>query len=796
MYEDDDKQQNKNRAIVKLTQLLLFTLIFYILICLISNYFFLAMQYLNNSQDQPKIEASAFFALKLKYFYIPDESFPLPISAMGAVVISLLLVMRLDTNWHVKNDNKNIKGRERFMNKKELESLLYSFPEKDMASAEKSGIMLAQQDGRYYVDAETIHSLIIGTTRSGKGQTFVLPMVRHIAMSQAKHSIVVNDPKGEILENCYNIMVDNGYKVVVLNLRDTDKSSLWNPLQDIIDLYKKACDEARKLNRTPELTECIKQVQSLATVFTANEQSDPIWPESAKSLLVAMILFLLDRGYKDGYLQNVSMYSVYQMFIEFGTENEVQSSNGAKKEINALDSLFQSLPVGSPAKAAYATSRFSSGDTRSSIFTTLSSNIGIFGSDTGISKLTSGNQINFKELSNPKQPMAVFMVVPDEDVSRHVIASLFINQCYNSLVQYSAKFKGQKLEQRVHFILDEFGNMVQIPAMDTKITVGAGRQLLFNLFVQDLNQLDTKYGNAAKTIRSNCGNMIYINSLDKDTNEYFSTVLGNRTVEYNTYSGDLHKWLSHQSGTVDSEPLIKPAELGRMPFGSAVTKRQRCYPIKTKFTPFYELKVKAESIDNIAKSMELIHQELSDTIYPLSTVWELLFEPIKTNDGLIYKRVKVDSETEKHYYLNTTLKEQEQKWVEFDIKKESDSRNPIHRQFMSNPAAYISEDGNPRTKWDHKRLAVQKNTNKHTASQTDFSDKTEQPPSELSIAIAQLEDSLMDKAEFKRFIDEKSFEKAQKLINGAFAKRAISKEQKEILTKYLGQFFNNANNVQ
>lgn len=125
------------------------------------------------------------------------------------------------------------------MNTKEMEKVLYSFDCDKMKSAKKSGIIIAKENGKFYIDAETIHSLIIGTTRSGKGQTFVMPMIRHIAMSQAKHSMVINDPKGEIAENCTAMLRENGYKVVFLNLRDTNMSSLWNPLQKAIDEYKR-----------------------------------------------------------------------------------------------------------------------------------------------------------------------------------------------------------------------------------------------------------------------------------------------------------------------------------------------------------------------------------------------------------------------------------------------------------------------------------------------------------------------------------------------------------------------------
>ncbi|WP_177219611.1 VirD4-like conjugal transfer protein, CD1115 family [Ruminococcus albus] len=539
-------------------------------------------------------------------------------------VTAFFITYKLDVKWHVTHDNQEIKGKDRFLNKKELKKMFYSFSENNMESAEKSGIILAYEKGKYYIDCETIHSLIIGTTRSGKGQTFVLPMIRHIALSKSKHSMVLNDPKGELLENTYKLLKDNGYNVVVLNLRDTKKSSLWNPLQVIIDEYKRC----RKEN--DDLSICITMIDSVADTFTHNDKSDPIWPKSAKALLIAMILYLLEKGYDNNCIENVSMYSVYQMFIDFGAQNERRE----KREVNALDELFQELQrkdPQNPAVAAYAVSRFSSGEMRSSIFSTLASNINIFGSDQGIAKLTSGNQINFYELVDPEKPMAVFMVVPDDNPARWVISSLFVNQCYNTLVALSSKCAGQKLPQRVHFILDEFGNMVRIPDMDSKITVGAGRNLLFNMFIQDLNQLDTKYGDAAKTIRSNCGNMIYINSMDNNTNKYFSEILGTTTIEYTTYSGKLSEFVEHQNLVVEGRALMTASELSTMPFGSAVTKRQRMYPIKTRFEPFYRLNIKITSQEDIAKDCNLIDMPLSDTIFDMELLWKPLFTP-KLND--------------------------------------------------------------------------------------------------------------------------------------------------------------------
>ncbi|MBR1753016.1 MAG: type IV secretory system conjugative DNA transfer family protein, partial [Ruminococcus sp.] len=611
------EEKKDRRPIVRLLQLVFFSIFYFIAINSALNYLIITVRRLGTGIKYGTKETLPF---QLSYLYTAPAGFDWYMAVLAALVLAILTVIKLDQMYMIKHGNETTKGKSRWLEIKELDKLLYSFPCDKMESAEKSGIILALENGRYYIDPQTIHSLIIGTTRSGKGQTFVLPMIRHIGLSKSKHSMVMNDPKGELLENTYDILTAHGYNVVVLNLRDTELSSLWNPLQIIIDEYVYARDNSKDLSKV------IKLVSSLSDTFTHNDKSDPIWPESARSLLIAMILLMLQKGYETDNLDKVSLYSVYQMFIDFGTKNERRGN----ENVNALDELFKDLaekePT-SPAVSAYAVSNFASGEMRSSIFSTLASNINIFGSDTGISKLTSGNQIHFKDLADPQRPTAVFMVVPDHDTSRHVIASLFVNQCYNSLVEYASTFQGQKLPQRVHFILDEFGNMVRIPDMDTKITVGAGRNLLFDMFIQDLNQLDTKYDNAAKTIRSNCGNMIYINSLDKETNEYFSAILGNRTNEYTTYSGSVSTWLDHQSQAVDGQALMSADDLAVLPIGSAVTKRQRCYPIKTKLKPFYELNIKPRMIPDIAKSMEIIDKPLEETIFPMDILWEPLFKP-------------------------------------------------------------------------------------------------------------------------------------------------------------------------
>ena len=601
------------KALKRLMALLGLSVASFLLISVVMNYLFLFL-------ETPKlIKAEGipdnYYQFKIEYLYTSvNEEFDVKMTAMISFMVAMLLFWKLSKSLYLFfRKTPEVKGSTKWATIRDIKKDTKNFYECDtnnLATAEQSGIILCQQKNKLYVDTQTINSLIIGTTRSGKGQTFVLPMIRVLSQGKMRQSMIMNDPKGELIENSYQMLKDRGYKVVILNFRDTNLSSLWNPLSPIIREYKKAMESDDK-----DLSIVNDLISDLAMVFTDNPKSDPIWPTSAKSLLSAIIMLLLGEGYKNDCLDKLNMYSVYSFFLEFGSKNEM--ING--KPVNALDKLFQQLPVGDPAKLSYATSNFATGDMRSSIFSTLSSNLEIF-SDTGIAKLTSGDEIIFEDLINPDKPCAIFMVVPDEKTNRHILASLFVNQCYSELVTLASSFPGQKLPQRIQFILDEFGNMVRIPAFDTKITVSLGRNILFNLFVQDLQQLKTKYDDASGTIRSNCGNIIYINSLDKETNEYISNVIGYETVEYDTLSGDLSESLSHQNISIEGKPLMRSEDLPRMEFGSAIIIKQRFSPIKTKFTPFYELKI---PVTPIASIIEARKYNLTDVLFPFDKIQAL-----------------------------------------------------------------------------------------------------------------------------------------------------------------------------
>ncbi len=146
-------------------------------------------------------------------------------------------------------------------------------------------------------------------------------------------------------------------------------------------------------------------------------------------------------------------------------------------------------------------------------------------------------------------------------------------------------------------MLDEFAAMPPIPNMSKKMNVSAGRNILFHLFVQSLNQLEGGYKKSAGAIQQACGNLIYVYSSDNDTNKYISELLSTFTKTYKTYSSS--KSGENSSQHVDAKPLMNPFELRRLKKGEVIIIRQRLNPIFTRFKYFYTFALRKTSTYDI-----------------------------------------------------------------------------------------------------------------------------------------------------------------------------------------------------
>ncbi|WP_338631754.1 VirD4-like conjugal transfer protein, CD1115 family [Clostridium baratii] len=339
------------------------------------------------------------------------------------IIYSIVLVMYIKFIFNIRASYGNMiegqKGSNRFTTEKELVKQYKSIPEKETEDERnnggyegKGGVIISRIGENIFLDDSPTNNLIIGTTRSGKGEMFILPTIDIYSRAKEKASLVVNDPKGELYLNTKKSLEDRGYEVYALNLVNQLNSMSYNPLELILEAYiNKNYSEAQLLCKT------------LTTMLYYNpEAKNRFWGDCASSLVDAIILAIIEEAFK-GVLEfektikysdkndelekelqekieeaknKVNMYAVAQMLSELGGD-----TNKVTKE-NALDKYFSNLPNSSLAKLPYATSKFAEGETRSGIFTTAMDKLGTFVYEE-TAKLTSRNSLDFKSIGFNKK---------------------------------------------------------------------------------------------------------------------------------------------------------------------------------------------------------------------------------------------------------------------------------------------------------------------------------------------------------------------------------------------------------
>ena len=474
------------------------------------------------------------------------------------------------------------------------------------------------------------HSLIIGATGSGKTTTFINPMIQLLGATSCGSSMIMTDPKGELFSLHSQFLVERGYKVLLLDLRDTYSSSRWNPLGDIWDMYQEYANAGKGIiahrdnmadypdlkqvdglaeegalwaewrgNAYADISHCTDDVSVkrqqiydemyedlndlVSVICPVENEKDPVWEKGARSIIMSTCLAMLEDS------EDPRLNMTKEKFNFFNINKALTNS---ENEFATLKDYFNGR---SKLSQAYTLSRqvMSAADTTLSSYMSITfDKLNMF-NDRGLCGLTSATDVDAAGFA--EQPTALFMKIPDEKDTRHGLAAVFILCMYKALIKVASSREDLSLPRNVYFILDEFGNMPKIEKFDKMITVGRSRKIWFNMVVQSYSQLSNVYGNeVADIVKSNCGMKMFIGSNDIGTCEEFSKLCGNMTVRTTSTSagigskeGDIN--LSAQTQV---RPLIYPSELqmlnNKESTGNAIIVTFGNYPLKTKYTPSYK----------------------------------------------------------------------------------------------------------------------------------------------------------------------------------------------------------------
>jgi len=522
----------------------------------------------------------------------------------------------------------------RFMTEKEREDNFPTFLYDDIKKTKVDGVpvrAVLNKKGKLEVSVmKGAHSLVIGSTGSGKTTTFINPMIQLLAASPCQSSMIMTDPKGELFDLHSGILKENGYDVLLLNLRDTYESSRWNPLDGIWDMYQEYVEMSKgikihkdKMSDYPDLKIAdeqspegqpwaeyngkaysnLKHCQDdasvakqkvydemyedlndlIAGICPITNDKDPLWEKGARSIVLATCIAMLEDS------ENPENNMTKDKFNFFNVSKILTNSTDGYKD---LKNFFEGR---SPVSAAYTLSRqvlAAAEQTMSSYMSITFDKLSIF-NDRGICGLTAATDIHADQFAN--RPTALFIKIPDEKDTRHGLAALFILSIYKALIKVASAREDLSLPRNVYFILDEFGNMPKIEKFDKMITVGRSRKIWFNMVVQSYSQLNNVYGEmCGDIVKSNCAMKMFIGSNDIGTCKEFSELCGNKTVKTTSTSSSVGSKEGDVSisSQMQTRPLIYPSELQKLnnktTTGNAIIVTFGNYPLKTQYTPSYK----------------------------------------------------------------------------------------------------------------------------------------------------------------------------------------------------------------
>jgi len=358
-------------------------------------------------------------------------------------------------------------------------------------------------DGREH--RRNLNLLICGGSGAGKTRFFAKPNVM-----QCNTSMVILDPKGEIVRDTGELLEKKGYKVKILDLINMDKSHCYNPF-----VYLKTDNDVQKL-----VTNLFK-----STTPKGSQSNDPFWDTAASMLLLALVFYLWYEAPEEE--QN------FTMVMEMLRAGDVKEDDDMY--LSPLDVLFERLEVDNPEHIAlkyYRDYHSGSAKTLKSIQITLASRLEKFNLES-LSKLTMTDELELEKLGEEK--VALFALIPDNDTSFNFIVSILYTQLFQQLF-YSADHKhGGRLPIHVHFIMDEFANVSLPDDFDKILSVMRSREVSVSIILQNLAQLKALFEKQWESIVGNCDEFLYLGGNEQSTHKYVSELMGKENLDLNTY---------------------------------------------------------------------------------------------------------------------------------------------------------------------------------------------------------------------------------------------------------------------
>lgn len=377
-----------------------------------------------------------------------------------------------------------------------------------------------------------LNILVVGGSGAGKSRGFALPNIM-----QCCCSMVITDPKAELLRKTGGLLEKKGYEVRVFDLINPDTSFCYN-------LFEYVHDDKDVLRLISNL------IQN--TTPKGSQSSDPFWEKSETALLQALMLYLLHEAPPEE--QNFAMIMEMLGSAQVKEEDEDYES--------PLDILFDRLEMRDPDSIAvkqYHIYKQAAGKTAKSILISVGVRLAAFNLPQ-IAKLTNTDELDLSSMGERK--VALFCCIPDADTSLNYLVGMIYSQLFQTLYYMADRVHGGALPVPVNCIMDEFPN-VSLPNEFEKILATCrSRSIYCSIIIQNMSQLKALFKDSWESLVGNCDEFLYLGGNEKETHKYVSELLGKETIDTNTYGQTKGKSGSYSTNFQQSgRELLQPDEV-------------------------------------------------------------------------------------------------------------------------------------------------------------------------------------------------------------------------------------------
>lgn len=432
------------------------------------------------------------------------------------------------------------------------------------------------------IDEGDVHTLMIGAAGVGKTAYFLYPNLEFACASGM--SFISTDTKGDVFRNYGTIAKKYyGYNVSVLDLRNptrSDENNILHLVNKYMDIYmydKSNLSAKAKAEKYAKITaKTIINIGGGSTESGANAY----FYDAAEGLLASVILLLAEFGDKN----ERHIVSVFKLIQDLISKPE---GKGAKMYFSKL---MDNLPSEHKAKWLAGAALNTSDQTMLSVMSTALSRLNSFLDSELEQMLCFGTAIDAEKFCNEKS--AIFIVLPEEDVSKYFMVSLLIQQLYREILVIADE-NGGKLKNRVMFYCDELGTFPKIDGIEAMFSAGRSRKISIVAVIQSFAQLEQNYGKQGMEIITDNTQLTIFGGFapNSQSAEVLSKALGEQTVLSGSVTGGREK---SQSLQMIGRPLMTVDELKSMPKGQFIVMKTGTHPMISKLKLYFKWGIKFE----------------------------------------------------------------------------------------------------------------------------------------------------------------------------------------------------------